>query len=43
MTYNVVSLTQNEMKVQIHFSDPLEVMPSDKLKIEIGLASLKSE
>ena len=43
MTYKVVSLTQDEMKVQLHFSDPLEVMPSDKLKIEIGLASLKSE
>lgn len=43
MTYKVVSLNQDEMKVQLHFSDPLEVMPRDKLKIEIGLGSLESE
>jgi len=31
------------MKVQINFSDPLSVMPSDKLKIDIGFASIISE
>ncbi len=43
MSYEVVSIDSNKIQVQLNFTDPLKVMPSDKLKIFIGLGQLKNE